>query len=141
VSPSERSQHPLTSCISGIHEIREREFNPLTRKAASSENARRKVNIASRGFVKGRCQGWTPQLAKWRVARGASIKHSWWSRVEGADKRRSYKPFHDLGYREIGKDESGASTHELMSCELWQAPLELGLGHSSVVARRSGACA
>jgi hypothetical protein len=117
VSPSERSQHPLTSRVSGIREIREREFNPSTCEVASSENARRKVNIASRGFMKGRCQGRMPQLAKWRVARGASVKLSWWSRVEGADRGELY-PFHDLGYREIGKEESGASTHELASGEL-----------------------
>jgi hypothetical protein len=72
VLPSERSQHPLTSRISGIREIRAQEFDIETRKVASSENARRKVNITSRGFVKGRCQGWTPQLVKVRVARGAS---------------------------------------------------------------------
>jgi hypothetical protein len=63
--PSERSQHPLTSRVSGICEIREREFNPSTGKVASSENARRKVNITSWDFVKGRCQGWTPRLVKW----------------------------------------------------------------------------
>jgi hypothetical protein len=66
VSPSERSQHLLTSRVSGIHEIREQEFNASTCEVASSENARGKANIASRGFVKGRCQGWTPQLAKLR---------------------------------------------------------------------------
>jgi hypothetical protein len=129
---------PLTSRVSGIREIREREFNIETCEVASSENARRKVNIASRGFVKGRCQGWMPQLAKWRVARGASVKPSRWSRVEGADREELY-PFRDLGYREIGKEESGASTHELASCELRQAPLELGLGHSVVVAWKRGA--
>jgi hypothetical protein len=108
VSPSERSQHPLTSRVSGIREIREREFNPSTREVASSENARRKVNIASQGFVKGRCQGWMPQLAKWRVARGASVKLSRWSRMEGTDKRGELYPFRDLGYREIGKGRVGS---------------------------------
>jgi hypothetical protein len=63
---------PLTSRVSGIHEIRARELDIETCEVASSENARRKVNIASRGVVKGRCQGWTPQLVKVRVARGAS---------------------------------------------------------------------
>jgi hypothetical protein len=33
VLPSERSQHPLTSRVSGIREIREREFNPSTAKS------------------------------------------------------------------------------------------------------------
>jgi hypothetical protein len=66
VSPSERSQHPLTSRISRIREIREREFNPSTCEVVSSENTRGKANIASRGFVKGRCQGWMPQLVKLR---------------------------------------------------------------------------
>jgi hypothetical protein len=60
---------PLTSRISGIREIRAWELDVETREVASSENARGKANIASRGFVKGRCQGWTLQLAKWRVAR------------------------------------------------------------------------
>jgi hypothetical protein len=34
----------------------------------------------------------------------------------------------------LEKEESGVSTHELASGELRQAPLELGLGHSAVVA-------
>jgi hypothetical protein len=63
---------PLTSRVSGIHEIREREFNPSTCEVVSRENARRKVNIASRGFVKGRCQGWTLEPAKQRIPKGAS---------------------------------------------------------------------
>jgi hypothetical protein len=63
---------PLTSHVSGIREIRVRELDPSTREVASSENERRKVNIASRGFVKERCQGWTFELAKWRVVRSAS---------------------------------------------------------------------
>jgi hypothetical protein len=67
MSPSERSQHPLTSHVSGIREIREREFNPSTCEVASSGNARGKANIASRGFVKGRCQGWIPQHASGEV--------------------------------------------------------------------------
>jgi hypothetical protein len=117
VLPSERSQHPLTSHISGICEIRERELNPSTHEVVSSENARRKVNIASQGFIKGRCQGWMPQLAKWRVVRGASIKLRWWSRVEDTDRGELY-PFHDLGYRKIGKEESRALNHELASGEL-----------------------
>jgi hypothetical protein len=58
--------------ISGTREIRARELDIETHEVASSENARRKVNIASRGFVKGRCQGWMPQLAKVRVAKSAS---------------------------------------------------------------------
>jgi hypothetical protein len=48
-------------------------------------------------------------------------------------------PFRDLGYRGIEKEELGVTTHELVSCELRQAPLELGLGHSTVVARKGGA--
>jgi hypothetical protein len=44
--------------------------------------------------------------------------------------------YRHFGYREIGKEESGASTHELASCKLQQAPLELGLGHSIVVTRK-----
>jgi hypothetical protein len=101
VSPSERSQHLLTSRFLGICEIREQEFNPLTCEVASSENARGKANIASRGFVKGRCQGWTPQLAKLRNSeerrqpldpgRGRTvgsgtpshIAHSWVRRLRG----------------------------------------------------------
>jgi hypothetical protein len=43
-------------------------------------------------------------------------------------------PFRDLGYRRIEKEESGVTIHELASCELRQVPLELGLGHSVVVA-------
>jgi hypothetical protein len=43
-------------------------------------------------------------------------------------------PYQHFGYREIGREESGATTHELASCELQQAPLESGLGHSVVVA-------
>jgi hypothetical protein len=52
MSPSERSQHALTSRVSGIHEIREREFNPSTCKVTSSENTRGKADIASQGFVR-----------------------------------------------------------------------------------------
>ena len=62
-----------------------------------------------------------PQLVKWRVARGASVKLSRWSHMEGADRGELY-PFRDLGYREIGKEESRASTHEIVSCELRQVP-------------------
>jgi hypothetical protein len=51
--------------VSGIREIRVRELDPSTREVTSSENERRKVNIASRGFVKERCQGWTFELQKW----------------------------------------------------------------------------
>jgi hypothetical protein len=126
---------PLTSRVSGIREIRARELDIETCEVASSENARRKVNIASRGFVKGRCQGWMPQLMKWRVARGASVKPSRWSRVEALTEK-SYTHFVISGIARLEKEESGVSTHELASCELRQAPLELGLGHSVVVARR-----
>jgi hypothetical protein len=63
---------PLTSRVSGIHEIREQEFKPSTREVTSSENARTKVNITSRGFVKGRCQGWTLEPVKQRIVKGAS---------------------------------------------------------------------
>jgi hypothetical protein len=87
---------------------------------------RGKANIASRGFVKGRCQGWTQQLEKWKVARGASIKLSWWSRMEGAERGELY-PFHDLRYREIVKEDSGALTHELASCELRQVPFGVNI--------------
>jgi hypothetical protein len=80
---------PLTSCISGIRDIRAWELDIETCEVVSSKNARRKVNIASRGFVKGRCQGWMPQLVKVRVARGASIKPSRWSHEEGADRGRA----------------------------------------------------
>jgi hypothetical protein len=45
-----------------------------------------KFNITFRGFMKGMCQGRMPQLAKWRVARGASVNLSQWSWVEGADR-------------------------------------------------------
>jgi hypothetical protein len=50
---------PSTSYVSRIREIRARELDIETCEVARSKNARRKVNIASRGFVKGRCQGWT----------------------------------------------------------------------------------
>ena len=63
---------PLTSHVLGIREIRVRELDPSTREVVSSENKRRKVNIASHGFVKGRCQSWTLKLVKWQVARSAS---------------------------------------------------------------------
>jgi hypothetical protein len=119
VLPSERSQHPLTSRVSRIREIREREFNPSTREVASNENARRKVNIASRGFVKGRCQRWTPQLTKWRVARGASVKHSQWSCVEGADKRRSYIHFVISGIARLEREsrEPRLTNSRVASCD------------------------
>ena len=67
---------PLTSRISRIHEIRARELDIETCEVAISENMRRKVNIASRGFVKGRCQGWTLEPMKVRVAKGASAHPS-----------------------------------------------------------------
>jgi hypothetical protein len=57
MSPSERSQNPLTSWVSRIHEIREREFNPSTCEVTNRENARGNANIASRGLLRGRCQG------------------------------------------------------------------------------------
>jgi hypothetical protein len=41
---------PLTSHVSGIHEIRARELDIETCEVASSENARRKVNIRFSGF-------------------------------------------------------------------------------------------
>jgi hypothetical protein len=47
----------LTSHVLGPWEIRERKFEPSTREVTSSENERRKVNIASKGFRKERCQG------------------------------------------------------------------------------------
>jgi hypothetical protein len=74
--------------VSGIREIRVRELDPLTREVGSSENERRKVNIASRRFMKERCQGWTFKLAKSRVARSASTYPSWWSHEEGDDRGR-----------------------------------------------------
>jgi hypothetical protein len=40
---------------------------------ASCENTRGKTIVASQGFVEGRCQDWRLQLAKVRVARGASV--------------------------------------------------------------------
>jgi hypothetical protein len=36
-------------------------------------------------------------------------------------------PYWHFGYCEIGKEESGAMTHELASCELRQAPWNLAL--------------
>jgi hypothetical protein len=80
---------PLTSRISGICEIRVCELDPSTHEVVSSENERRKVNIASQGFVKERCQGWTFELMKWRVARSASASPSWWLHEEGTDRGRS----------------------------------------------------
>jgi hypothetical protein len=41
-------------------------------KSQSSENKRRKVNITSWGFVKGRHQGWMPQLTKVKIVKSAS---------------------------------------------------------------------
>jgi len=41
----------------------------------------------------------------------------------------------------IEKEELGVTTHELLSGELRQEPLELGLGHSVVVTqRRQSSC-
>jgi hypothetical protein len=88
--------------------------------------------------VKERFQGRMPQLVKWRVVRGSSTKLSQWSCVEGADRGELY-PFRNLVYRGIEKEESGVMTHELTSYELQQAPLELGLVHSAVVARKGEA--
>jgi hypothetical protein len=62
----------LTSHVSGPREIRERKFEPSTHEVVSSENERRKVNIASKGFRKERCQGWTFELVKVREVRSAS---------------------------------------------------------------------
>jgi hypothetical protein len=44
---------------------------------------------------------------KWRVARGASVKPSQWSRAEGADKGRSHTRIDISGIAKIGKEESG----------------------------------
>jgi hypothetical protein len=66
-----------------------------------------------------------PQLVKWRVARGASVKTSRWSHAEGADRKELY-PYRGFGYREIEKELSRASTHELVSGDLQQAPNEIG---------------
>jgi hypothetical protein len=63
---------PLTSRVLGTREIRERNFEPSTRKVASIEYERRKFNIASRGFGKERFQVWTFELGKAREARSAS---------------------------------------------------------------------
>jgi hypothetical protein len=54
----------LTSRVSGICEIRARELDATTHEVASRNNARGKANITSRGFVKGRYQGWTLEIAK-----------------------------------------------------------------------------
>jgi hypothetical protein len=120
----------LTSRISGIREIREREFNPSTCKAASSENARRKVNIASRGFVKGRCQGWMPQVTKWRIERGDSVKISWWSCVEGADIGELY-PFMISSIARLRRKnwESQLTNSQVVSCDkrLWNCALVIVL--------------
>jgi hypothetical protein len=39
--------------------------------------------------------------------------------MEGANRGELY-PFHDLGYNEIRKEDSGGSTHKLASCKLRQ---------------------
>jgi hypothetical protein len=116
VSPSERSQHPLTSRVSGIREIREREFNPSTCEVASSENARGKANIASRGFVKGRCQGWTPQLAKLRNSeerrqpldpgRGRTVGSGTPSHIAHSGVRRLREPLLDIRSHEVPRAEA-----------------------------------
>ena len=62
----------LTSRVLEIFEIRVRELNHSTNEVMSTKNERIKVNIASWGFMKERCEGWTFELAKWRVARSAS---------------------------------------------------------------------
>jgi hypothetical protein len=67
---------PLTSRVSRICEIRARELDIETHEVARSKNVRRKVNITSQGFVKGRCQGWTLEPMKVRVAKGASAHPS-----------------------------------------------------------------
>jgi hypothetical protein len=63
---------PLISHVLRIQEIREQNLDPSIHEVASSENERIKVNVASRGFRKERCQGWTFELAKAREARSAS---------------------------------------------------------------------
>jgi hypothetical protein len=66
----------LTFHVSRICEIRARELDIETHEVARSKNVRRKVNITSQGFVKGRCQGWTLEPMKVRVAKGASAHPS-----------------------------------------------------------------
>jgi hypothetical protein len=77
---------PLTSHILGICEIRGRELNPSTRKVVSRMNKERNVNLSSRGFMKGRCKGWTLKIVKWRVARRVEFKPSRWSHTEGDER-------------------------------------------------------
>jgi hypothetical protein len=55
--------------------------------------------------MKERCQGWTLKLAKVRVARGASVKSSRWSHVEGADKGRSHTHIDTLGIMNLEDEE------------------------------------
>ena len=103
----------LTSHVSGIREIREGEFNPSTCEVVSSENARGKANITSRGFVKGRYQGWMPQLAKLRNSeerrqpldpgRGRTAGSGTPSPIVHSGVRRLRGPLLDIRSREVPK--------------------------------------
>jgi hypothetical protein len=98
---------PLTSHVLGIHGIRASKFNPWTCEVLSSENARRIINIASRGFMKERCQDLMLQLMKWRVVR--------------SEKRKSIvADFRISGFQRRRARELDASTCEVMSSEKCQ---------------------
>jgi hypothetical protein len=97
------------------------------RVARSGKEGQPSLTFKSRRIAQGRNESSTFELTKVRVARGASVKPSRWSRRKALTEEEPY-PYRHFGYREIGKEESGAiSTHELASCELRQAPLGLAL--------------
>jgi hypothetical protein len=113
--------------------IRAQRLNPSTREVASSENVRRKVNIASRGFMKGRYQGWTCQTREVASRKKVIALSLAGGHVRKVLTKEEPYPFRDFGYCRIGGGRVGVSTHELVSHELRQAPLELGSVHSAVV--------
>jgi hypothetical protein len=84
---------PLIFRVSGIRGVRARELDATTREVASSENARGKINVASQWFVKGRCQGWTLQLARWRVARNARGRSTFADFQVSEDRTRKEREF------------------------------------------------
>jgi hypothetical protein len=63
---------------------------------------------------------------KWRVARGASVKLSQWSRARKALTKEELYPFRDLGYRRIG--EGRVESHDSRTRELRVVTSAFGIG-------------